>query len=161
VAAVPLDSERYLTRPQLIDAGNLLLDIIFSTLHNGASEKARLGFQRLCERLLRCPRTHVRFLPSEWLDRLLERLPAHDVPVVRRSSQLSFSILAILDSEPAGAARPLLTRAMAALLAAAEHGVPGHGEGGELRSRVHALNILRHVFLDTNLAKEVRRCPPL
>ena len=47
VAAVPLDSERYLTRPQLIDAGNLLLDIIFSTLHNGAIEKARLGFQRL------------------------------------------------------------------------------------------------------------------
>ena len=36
----------------------MLLDIIFSTLHNGAIEKARLGFQKICEKLLRCPRLH-------------------------------------------------------------------------------------------------------
>ncbi len=46
-------------RGQLVSVGNLLLDIIFSTLHNGAIEKARLGFHKLCEKLLRCHRPQV------------------------------------------------------------------------------------------------------
>jgi hypothetical protein len=54
VSLTPLDSEAYMSRHQLVVVGNSLLDIIFSTLHNGAIEKARLGFQKHCERLLRC-----------------------------------------------------------------------------------------------------------
>jgi hypothetical protein len=115
-----LDSPKYLSRTQLIAIGNLLLDIIFSTLHNGAIEKARLGFQKVCEKLLRCPRRDVRGLPAEWLERLLERVFAHDVPVVRRSSQLSFSILAILDAEVPNTQRLLLERTMLFLLAVAK-----------------------------------------
>lgn len=181
VAGAGLESDAYLNRTQLIVCGNLLLDIIFSTLHNGAIEKARLGFQRLCDKLLRCPRRDLRGLPAEWLERLLQRLFAHDVPVVRRSSQLSFSILAILDAEVPNTHRALLERVMRFLLAVAK-GLPppaglaldddapsalagapaaaaapseGAEAGASLRAQVHALNVLRHVFLDTNLAKEV------
>ena len=113
-----LESDKYLSRTQLIVSSNLLLDIIFSTLHNGAIEKARLGFQKMCEKLLRCPRRDLRGLPAEWLERLLERLFAHDVPVVRRSSQLSFSVLAILDAEQPNTQRALLERTMRGLHAA-------------------------------------------
>lgn len=171
IQGTPLDSDKYLTRTQLIVCGNLLLDIIFSTLHNGAIEKARLGFQKVCEKLLRCPRRDLRGLPAEWLERLLERLFAHDVPVVRRSSQLSFSVLAILDAEVPNTHRALLERAMLFLLAVAKGQTPPAGpvlegesqvqpadakdDGVRLRAQVHALNILRHTFLDTNLAKEV------
>jgi hypothetical protein len=171
IQGTPLDSDKYLSRTQLIVSGNLLLDIIFSTLHNGAIEKARLGFQKVCEKLLRCPRRDLRGLPAEWLERLLERLFAHDVPVVRRSSQLSFSVLAILDSEVANTHRALLERAMLFLLAVAKGQAPPPGPllegesqvqaadvkdaGVLLRAQVHALNILRHAFLDTNLAKEL------
>ena len=45
---------------------------------------------------------------------------AHDVPVVRRSSQLSFSILAILDAEVPNTQRLLLERTMLFLLAVAK-----------------------------------------
>lgn len=85
------------------------------------------------------------------------------MPVVRRSSQLSFSILAILDAEPYNTKRVLLEKAMSVLLKAAQ----GAGddsvkaqEGALLRSQVHALNILRHLFLDTNLAKEMSTYMP-
>jgi hypothetical protein len=171
VQGTSLESDKYLSRTQLIVSGNLLLDIIFSTLHNGAIEKARLGFQKICEKLLRCPRRDLRGLPGEWLERLLERLFAHDVPVVRRSSQLSFSVLAILDAEQPNTQRALLERTMLFLLAVAKGQAPPPGPaldgvpreapaasadpGVQLRAQVHALNILRHVFLDTNLAKEV------
>ena len=171
VHGTSLESDKYLSRTQLIVSGNLLLDIIFSTLHNGAIEKARLGFQKMCEKLLRCPRRDLRGLPAEWLERLLERLFAHDVPVVRRSSQLSFSVLAILDAEQPNTQRALLERSMLFLLAVAKGQTPPSGPaldseprtdlagikdaGVLLRAQVHALNILRHVFLDTNLAKEV------
>ncbi|EKX50149.1 hypothetical protein GUITHDRAFT_135333 [Guillardia theta CCMP2712] len=120
------EEERFLRREQIIESGNLLLDIIFSTLHNGAIEKARLGFQRLCQQLLRSQRSRVRFLPSEWLDRLLERL-------CRRQA----SPAVIQESEEGRVAEKL------------------KDEGGVLRARVHALNILRHIFLDTTLSKEV------
>ena len=173
VQGTSLESDKYLSRTQLIVCGNLLLDIIFSTLHNGAIEKARLGFQKVCEKLLRCPRRDLRGLPAEWLERLLDRLFAHDVPVVRRSSQLSFSILAILDAEVPNTQRALLERTMLFLLAVAKGQPPPPGPifddagdgapasqtaretGVQLRAQVHALNVLRHLFLDTNLAKEV------
>jgi len=124
VQGTSLESDKYLSRTQLIVSGNLLLDIIFSTLHNGAIEKARLGFQKVCEKLLRCPRRDLRGLPAEWLERLLERLFAHDVPVVRRSSQLSFSVLAILDAEVPNTQRALLERTMLFLLAVAKGQTP-------------------------------------
>ena len=105
----------------------------------------------------------LRRLPGDWLDHLLGRLHDYDVPVVRRSSQLSFSILAILDAEPYNTKRVLLEKAMTVLLKAAQ----GAGdesikaqEGAVLRAQVHALNILRHLFLDTNLAKEMATYMP-
>ena len=34
-----------LTQEEVEQCGTLLVDMVFSTLHNGAIEKARLGFQ--------------------------------------------------------------------------------------------------------------------
>lgn len=88
-------------------------------------------------------------LPSLWLAVPMTRALSGEAPTVRRSSAVTFAVAAVLQAEPAKGNRPLLTRTLKALFAAADD--CSSGSGKSWRCRVHALNCLRLLFNSSTL----------
>jgi hypothetical protein len=157
---LPLADPRALPPDAVVEIGEELISVIFSTLHNGAIEKARVGLEAVAARLMAHPSPSVRAAPAAWLARLLDRVDDPTLPFVRRSCQLSMSILAILGADRSSPTRTLVAAAIARLLDRAACADPPvdptvPGATSVPRARVHALNVLRQLFLDTNLSADV------
>lgn len=134
---------------QVTVMGEILMKVLLTTRHNGAIEKSFLAFQVLCKQIARSSLEAIASLNSKWLRRLLDNVLVEEDYALRRSAGIPFCILAILYAEGASGQRPLLKQAMEALIAVAEDSTAATS------ARVHALNVLRALFKDTELSLDV------
>ncbi|CAM9221310.1 unnamed protein product [Ectocarpus fasciculatus] len=173
-----------LTAKNVTAIGETLLETLLSLKHMGCVASAQAALQAVCEALLHGGRRNAPLarLPSLWLGQLLGRLAGEKQEfVLRRSTGLAFTFMAILRAEPRSVDPILLPRCMGHLLVmASAHGDQSkNNEGkrkdntgddtqvvtetlvdkgaskGDWKSTVHAMNVLRVVFVDATLADDV------
>ena len=166
-------SDSTLSREQVDDAGLRLVSVLLQSRHTGVIERAAQGLALACERLLACPQPSLATLPAEWLSALLTKalgppsddvlrthLAAHlhsakqrgtefeaqrELTFLRRSAGLPHAVIAVLSAERHGASGgKLFTACMSEALRAA-----GNESPTTWMQRVHALNLLRMIFLDS------------
>ncbi|KAF9684214.1 hypothetical protein SADUNF_Sadunf04G0094600 [Salix dunnii] len=180
---------------QLEQIGNHFLEVLLKMKHNGAIDKTRVGFTALCNRLLCSNDLRLCKLPEIWMKQLMERTIAKGQVVddlLRRSAGIPAAFIALFLSEPDGAPKKLLPRALRWLIDVANSSLlylvdakSMNGNSCELSSTnpdqepdseklfgvnvmektskirdegviptVHAFNVLRAAFNDTNLATD-------
>ena len=149
------DSDALLNCDEVDAAGRSLVRTLLATRHNGAIEKASTGLALVCERLLASDASELAALPAAWLDELLSTASRGATTFLRRSAGLPFAVLAVLYAEHnlskgGGAMIGVALRIRLLARAADEKGEEGGEAEGESEwgGRVHALNLLRHIYQD-------------
>ncbi|CAN6572062.1 unnamed protein product [Malus baccata var. baccata] len=194
-ASVLMASDAMLDLKQLERIGNHFLEVLLKMKHNGAIDKTRAGFTALCNRLLCSNDPRLCKLTESWMEQLMDRTVAKGQTVddlLRRSAGIPAAFIALFLSEPEGAPKKLLPRALRWLIDVANASIVGlvetnssNGDIGKLPSiksgkvfetvvpsdmdisnkvskirdegvipTVHAFNVLRAAFNDTNLAAD-------
>ncbi|KAM0055498.1 hypothetical protein Hdeb2414_s0006g00206891 [Helianthus debilis subsp. tardiflorus] len=165
---------------QLETIGAHFLEVLMKMKHNGAIDKTRAGFTALCNRLLCSDNPRLSKLPESWMEQLMERTVAKEQTVddlLRRSAGIPAAFIAFFLSEPEGTPKRLLPRALRWLIdlankfmtyqtenktTASKHETQMNGDSilnSKIRDEgviptVHAFNVLRVAFNDTNLATD-------
>ncbi|XP_071692512.1 uncharacterized protein [Rutidosis leptorrhynchoides] len=164
---------------QLETIGNHFLEVLMKMKHNGAIDKTRAGFTALCNRLLCSDNLRLGKLTESWMEQLMERTVAKEQTVddlLRRSAGIPAAFIAFFLSEPEGTPKRLLPRALRWLIDLANKSMSDQTttrsinlkqesemNGSRLDSKirdegviptVHAFNVLRAAFNDTNLATD-------
>ncbi|KAI7742493.1 hypothetical protein M8C21_019413, partial [Ambrosia artemisiifolia] len=165
---------------QLETIGTHFLEVLMKMKHNGAIDKTRAGFTALCNRLLCSDNPRLSKLPESWMEQLMERTVAKEQTVddlLRRSAGIPAAFIAFFLSEPEGTPKRLLPRALRWLIdvankfmmyqnetktTAPKHETQMNGDSkvnSKIRDEgviptVHAFNVLRVAFNDTNLATD-------
>ncbi|KAL7608134.1 hypothetical protein Lser_V15G13047 [Lactuca serriola] len=156
---------------QLETIGNHFLEVLMKMKHNGAIDKTRAGFTALCNRLLCSDNPRLSKLPESWMEQLMERTIAKEQTVddlLRRSAGIPAAFIAFFLSEPEGTPKRLLPRALRWLIDLSNKSITnqnGSGSGSGSKSdpkirdegvipTVHAFNVLKAAFNDTNLATD-------
>lgn len=165
---VELDTSRsgLISKDELRSIGDMFLSLFTNTRHWGVISGASEGLQLLCEKLLRSSENSSRNLPREWIARTLSMTLRGGLYVLRRSAGIPHLICAIVNAEAAIIKRsyenPLLDEVVTTLLGHLErnHMFTEDSLLEEKRSRqeesvAHALNLLRSLFLDGNIASTI------
>lgn len=181
---------------QLETIGNHFLQVLLKMKHNGAIDKTRAGFTALCNRLLCSNVPRLCKLTDTWMEQLMERTIAKGQTVddlLRRSAGIPAAFIALFLSEPEGAPKKHLPRALQWLIDVANKSLCNasedcgwktevvqkelstnqnetsmgnmatetrvNGRASKIRDEgvvptVHAFNVLRAAFNDTNLAAD-------
>ncbi|KAJ8750271.1 hypothetical protein K2173_014186 [Erythroxylum novogranatense] len=188
-------SNAILDLKQLEQIGDHFLNVLLKMKHNGAIDKTRAGFTALCNRLLCSNDPRLCKLAESWMEQLMERTVAKGQTVddlLRRSAGIPAAFIALFLSEPAGAPKKLLPRALQWLINVANSSLdtsfdvngttvdschssttntgpePDSAKSFDLNKleknskirvegvvpTVHAFNVLRISFDDTNLATD-------
>eukprot|EP00250_Pteridium_aquilinum_P018278 c24018_g1_i1 orf=60-7133(+) len=165
---------------QLELIGGHFLQVLLSMKHNGAIDKTRAGFVALCNRLLCSSDARLNKMPEFWLQQLMDRTAAKGQIVddlLRRSAGIPAAFLALFLAEPEGAPKKLLLIAMRWLIDLVKSFLEGsHADGITVQAdmtkgsatsslllkkrdegvvpTVHAFNVMRVTFNDTNLSTD-------
>ncbi|CAN4093737.1 unnamed protein product [Withania somnifera] len=178
---------------QLEVIGNHFLEVLLKMKHNGAIDKTRAGFTALCNRLLCSNDGRLCKLTESWMEQLMERTVAKGQTVddlLRRSAGIPAAFIALFLSEPQGAPKRLLPRALRWLIDVANKSLKDHTDANSFSAdvcngfveaapaisktasdiydaermskirdegvvpTVHAFNVLKAAFNDTNLATD-------
>ncbi|CAM9102187.1 unnamed protein product, partial [Hapterophycus canaliculatus] len=176
-------SDSLLAEADVSAIGETLLTTLLSLKHMGCVASAQAALQGVCEALLHSGRQNASLicLPSIWLDQLLHQLTGDKQEfVLRRSAGLALAFMAILRAEPRSVEPVLLPRCMRHLLVMAVTSATNTDDStpqaanksaskpavtaeiiADARPRhdwkdtVHAMNVLRVVFVDATLADDV------
>ncbi|EGG18451.1 hypothetical protein DFA_03945 [Cavenderia fasciculata] len=157
---------------QIKDIGSAFLHILLNTRHKGAIEKAYLGFEILCSRLMGTTHPELYTLPSSWIDQLFRRVREQSLNITRRSAGLPYTFTGLLAGESHHQKRmigPLLNQVLQSLLKLAngeEGTVPSPQDDGSIAPeqwaerniylpQVHSINILRSIFRNSSITNEV------
>ncbi|XP_074268645.1 uncharacterized protein LOC141592008 [Silene latifolia] len=163
---------------QLEAIGNHFLEVLLKMKHSGAIDKTRAGFTALCNRLLCSDDPRLCQLVESWMDQLMERTISKGQTVddlLRRSAGIPAAFSAFFLSEPQGAPKKLLPRALSWLIKVAGGSLLRQPDvvqivgkltetSTDLKSSkirvegviptVHAFNVLKAAFNDANLATD-------
>ncbi|OAY85901.1 thyroid adenoma-associated protein homolog [Ananas comosus] len=159
---------------QLETMGNHFLQVLLKMKHNGAIDKTRAGFTALCNRLLCSNDSRLCKMTELWLEQLMDRTIAKGQTVddlLRRSAGIPAAFIALFLAEPEGTPKKLLPRALEWLIGIAKRSLSPINEGNNQKAEVenaliskirdegvvptvHAFNVLRAAFNDTNLAAD-------
>ena len=93
------DEEGIITNEQVEWIGDKLLQILLSTRHKGALEKTYLGFEVVCNRLMKSNNVYLNKLPAKWVNELYHKVSNPSTIITRRSAGLPFAFLSILRAE--------------------------------------------------------------
>ncbi|EFH54281.1 hypothetical protein ARALYDRAFT_324042 [Arabidopsis lyrata subsp. lyrata] len=177
------NSESLLDLKQLEKIGDHFLEVLLKMKHNGAIDKTRAGFTALCHRLLCSNDPRLCKLTESWMEQLMERTVARGQTVddlLRRSAGIPAAFIALFLSEPEGSPKKLLPQALRWLIGLAEKPLMEPLEQKvsenmveEINSSdmhtseklskvrdegvvptVHAFNVLKATFNDTNLSTD-------
>ncbi|BFG26701.1 hypothetical protein CerSpe_129750 [Prunus speciosa] len=113
--SVMIASDAMLDLKQLEAIGNHFLEVLLKMKHNGAIDKTRAGFTALCNRLLCSNDPRLCKLTESWMEQLMDRTVAKGQTVddlLRRSAGIPAAFIALFLSEPEGAPKKLLPRAL-------------------------------------------------
>ncbi|CAN8266012.1 unnamed protein product [Cochlearia groenlandica] len=176
-------SESLLDLKQLEKIGDHFLEVLLKMKHTGAIDKTRTGFTALCHRLLCSNDPRLCRLTESWMEQLMERTMAKEQTVdnlLRRSAGIPAAFIALFLSEPEGSPKKLLPHALRWLISLAEKPLmdlmeqkgskrmdeevnPSDMHPSEKLSKVrdegvvptvHAFNVLKVTFNDTNLGTD-------
>lgn len=178
------NSESVLDLKQLEKIGDHFLEVLLKMKHNGAIDKTRAGFSALCHRLLCSNDPRLCRLTESWMEQLMERTVAKGQTVddlLRRSAGIPAAFIAMFLSEPEGSPKKLLPHALRWLIGLAEKPLmdalveqkgskhmeeevnPSDLHSSKKLSKVrdegvvptvHAFNVLKAAFNDTNLGTD-------
>ncbi|ESQ32617.1 hypothetical protein EUTSA_v10003503mg [Eutrema salsugineum] len=177
------NSESLLDLKQLEKIGDHFLEVLLKMKHNGAIDKTRAGFSALCHRLLCSNDPRLCKLVESWMEQLMERTVAKGQTVddlLRRSAGIPAAFIALFLSEPEGSPKKLLPQALRWLIGLAEKPLMDPMEQKGFKSMdvevnssdmhpsekiskirdegvvptVHAFNVLKAAFNDTNLGTD-------
>nr|GMC97268.1 thyroid adenoma-associated protein homolog [Ipomoea batatas] len=182
-----LSSDIVLDLRQLEIIGNHFLEVLLKMKHNGAIDKTRAGFTALCNRLLCSNDPRLCKLTESWMEQLMERTVSKGQTVddlLRRSAGIPAAFTAFFLSEPEGAPKRLLPKALRWLINVAKKSLTDKNKENSSCSEsssaidstmvpdvaaiekisktrdegvvptVHAFNILKAAFNDANLATD-------
>ncbi|CAH9067847.1 unnamed protein product [Cuscuta europaea] len=180
-------SDTVLDLKQLEIIGNHFLEVLLKMKHNGAIDKTRAGFTALCNRLLCSDDPRLYKLTESWMEQLMERTIAKGQNVddlVRRSAGIPAAFTAFFLSEPEGAPKKILPKALRWLINVAKKSLTDVNNEYSSDSEsclaidstmvpdvtvvdkisktrdegvvptVHAFNVLRAAFNDANLSTD-------
>jgi hypothetical protein len=121
--------------------------------HSGVVDKAQPSLEAFAAAVMGADSSSsLSELPVQWLTRLINHMNRPGQTrrdIIRRSSGLPYAIQALLRAKPEGGARMLAVRGFQELFATASaENLP------ECWPRVHAFNVLRMVFSDTEILME-------
>lgn len=122
--------------------GDLFMNILQSTKHNGVIGKCYKSFIMLCTRLFTCNVPSLAALPGKWINSILEKIAQHSTSILRRSGGFPFIFSAILKAE-SSLAPTLIKKVMRALLELSH--------SNNVNTVVNSLNILKFLFHDAEL----------
>lgn len=141
------NKESILSISQLNEIGNVFINVILSTKHNGIIEKGATAFKDVCKELLQSSNQKMNELPSKWIDVLLDAVKTEE-KILRRSAGIPYLIIPILTSERDGLSRPLLTKVMNFLFDLCSNPETSS-------NKIHALNVLNFIYLESNLGQHI------
>lgn len=126
-------------------------DALLSIKHLGAIDKISLGLGHFCKRFYEMSNVHYAGLAKELLDYIMKTLDDGDCQTIfRRSAGLPSAIVALLKAEPVGMKNTTFPVVLQKLQELAVKDMEGHPE-----VRIHAINILRIIFQDAELKKDM------
>lgn len=166
VAGVDDECHGILTFEQIASVVELFRFVFTSTRHWGVIDGASEGLQLLCERLLQTSSANLRALPSQLVAKCMSSALGGELYVLRRSAGIPSLFSAILNAEAAGHSRchetPLLHRVVTDLLQHlqitnmyTDEASLRESRSQEEESVAHALNLLRSMFLNGNIASNI------
>ncbi|KRT82581.1 hypothetical protein AMK59_4444, partial [Oryctes borbonicus] len=148
--------EPFLTSDIMNTISEHFLNLFLETKHRGAYEQAYLGFCKFCEKLWRSSNEHFRTWPKLWITNILDVLKGenedtfHKLCPTRRSAGLPFMMQAIIITEPKNLGNENFHVCMESLL-----NIASDTSEENLKSRIHAMNILRALFRNNQLGELV------
>ncbi|ORX55175.1 hypothetical protein DM01DRAFT_1407189 [Hesseltinella vesiculosa] len=148
------DKTGLLTYADLENSGTLLRTLLTCIRHRGAFSAVYPTYVTLCARLLSSKDVALNRLPRQWLDKNLESMVSSSISITRRSAGLPLCILAIVSSEPS-TKKDLLQQTFHQLLDLAKQPPPDDADQRIDLPQVHALNIMRTMFMDSKLGNRV------
>lgn len=126
-------------------------DALLSIKHLGAIDRISNGLSQFCSKFYEMSSVHYAGLAKELLDTILKSLQEGDCQTVfRRSAGLPSAVVAFLKAEPVGMKITNFPIVLAKLQELAVTDLEGRPE-----VRIHAINILRVVFQDAELKKDM------
>lgn len=167
-ATVKSEDTWFLDQSNIESIGELYIAVFTGTRHWGVIDGASEGLQLLCERLLSSSSMSLRALPEQWAMDILSRALGGELYVLRRSAGIPWLMNAVVNSEASVNRRshesPMLNRITNTLLDHMrsanqnERSETITGKKGKLKdeeSMSHALNLLRALFLNSNIGSNV------
>lgn len=159
-------SSGLLTLPQIESIGNAYRHVFMNTRHWGVIDGAAEGFQLLCERLLQNSDIHLRSLPKQWALETLSIALRGKLYVLRRSAGIPAFINAVVNAEACSHARSLESPILTCIISTILDHLRGsymftdekklcENRSKEEDSISHALNLLRSLFLNGNIAGNI------
>ncbi|KAG0379534.1 hypothetical protein BGX24_012779 [Mortierella sp. AD032] len=142
--------------PNSLDrAGGLFRRLLTTIRHPGAFSSVFPAYISLCTRLLNSEDSALAALPRAWLEENLDSILSDSISVTRRSAGLPLCILAIVNAELSDNRRTLLPMVMRRVMAIAEKPVSPDANQQVDLPQIHAMNVLRRLFMDAKLSTSV------
>ncbi|KAF9574599.1 hypothetical protein EC968_006013 [Mortierella alpina] len=136
-------------------AGALFRRLLTTIRHPGAFSSVFPAYISLCTRLLNSEDSALAALPRTWLEENLNSILSDSISVTRRSAGLPLCILAIVNAELSDSRRTLLPMVMRRVMAIAEKPVSADANQQVDLPQIHAMNVLRRLFMDAKLSTSV------
>lgn len=149
--------------------GEMYTFVFTNTRHWGVIDGASEGLQLLCERLLSSSSLSLRALPMQWAMNILSRALSGKLYVLRRSAGIPWLVTAIVNAEASVNRRSHesvmlngITTVLLDHLKKVEMQQTSRGGFAKLNtlseeSTSHALNLLRALFLNSNIASNIMK----
>ncbi|KAH9276638.1 hypothetical protein BSLG_008435 [Batrachochytrium salamandrivorans] len=152
----PDDSSSLLSYGQVQQIGDLFCSLLSQIRHRGAFSAVHASFTNIASRLLMGSSQDLAALPRKWLEEFMDQVTSVQVSITRRSAGLPFAVLALL-SPPGPSQDFFLLYTIPRLCEIASQPIgPDHSQQID-HAQVHAFNILRTVFHDSELSHKVRQ----
>lgn len=126
-------------------------DALLNIKHLGAIDRIALGISTFCKRFYEMSNTDYSNLAGDLLDGIIDNVGKGDCQsIFRRSAGLPSAISALLKCEPTGMKLNIFPKVLNRLHHLSSHDVQGHPE-----IRIHALNILKFIYQDSELKNDM------
>ncbi|EGF77302.1 hypothetical protein BATDEDRAFT_36006 [Batrachochytrium dendrobatidis JAM81] len=150
------DSTTLLSYKHVQEIGELLCSLLSQIRHRGAFSAVHSSFTSIAHQLLMGSSQDLAALPRNWLEGFMAQVTSVQVSVTRRSAGLPYAVLALLS--PAGPSQDYFLNYTIPKLCEIVNQPIGLDRSQQIdHTQVHAFNILRTVFHDSELSHKVRR----
>ncbi|KAK7104750.1 tRNA (32-2'-O)-methyltransferase regulator THADA-like [Littorina saxatilis] len=137
--------------------GETFIRVLTHCRHRGAIEGCRNGFLQFCTSLMLCGDSNLSSVPANILNQVLSNLEKDQMTssVTRRSAGLPIIVQTIAQAEKRCKLNKLLLETVTRLYSIASRPHRNESDQTQDEAPVHALNILKAVFSDASLSRDL------